>query len=183
MPEYVILVDQNDQPIGTREKLQTHQDGALHRALSIFVFNSNGQMLLQQRAYGKYHSGGLWSNTCCTHPRPDESTLEAAHRRLREEMGFDCELVEIFSFTYHAELDMNLIEHEYDHVFVGLYEHDPHLNADEAEAWKWMDVPALQDDLKERSDVYTPWFKIAFNKITPWLEKPSALANRFDYAA
>ena len=116
MEEKVTLVDEQDQPIGEGEKMQTHQEGKLHRSFSIFIFNSKGEVLLQQRAKSKYHSGGLWSNAACGHPRPGEETLAAAHRRLQEEMGFDCELQELLQFTYKVKLDHDLWEHEYDHV-------------------------------------------------------------------
>src|SRR5919205_4313288 len=123
--EELILVDAQDRELGVKEKLQAHVEGALHRAVSVFVFDGGGRLLLQKRAPTKYHSAGLWSNTACGHPRPGESTLAAARRRLREEMGFDCELREAFQFLYRAELDGELVEHEYDHVFVGVHDRDP----------------------------------------------------------
>jgi len=121
----VILVDKNDNPIGTEEKLQAHKDAKLHRCFSILIFNSDGKMMIHQRQKGKYHCGGLWTNACCSHPRPGECTLDAAHRRLVEEMGFDTELEELFSFTYKAEFPNGLAEHEFDHVFKGVFNGTP----------------------------------------------------------
>jgi isopentenyl-diphosphate delta-isomerase len=163
MPEHVILVDDSDRPLATCEKLEAHELGLLHRALSVFVFDTRGRMLLQRRAQGKYHAGGLWSNTCCTHPRPGEPTEAAAHRRLREEMGFGCALAEHFSFTYRIALDNNLIEHEYDHVFTGRYDGDPSPNAEEVAGWRWVDPHWLDKDLKLRPRVYTPWLGFALD--------------------
>src|SRR5690349_17076045 len=131
MEEYLILVDEQDHEIGTEEKLKTHRDAKLHRAFSIFIFNKKGQLLLQRRALSKYHSGGLWTNTCCGHPRPGENIDKAAHRRLQEEMGFDCNMKDVFRFTYKAPLDHGLTEHEVDHVFIGTCDAQPKLNHDE----------------------------------------------------
>lgn len=157
----VILVDEQDREMGTEEKLKVHQRGAqLHRAFSIFIFNSKGELMLQQRALHKYHSGGLWTNTCCSHQRPGEATLEAAHRRLQEEMGFDTELREIFSFVYQVELDQGLTEHEFDHVLIGYYENEPEINAGEVEAWHWIAMDDLLSDIKNHPENYTEWFKI-----------------------
>lgn len=164
MPE-VILVDEKDNVIGTEEKMKTHQEGKLHRAFSIFVFNSKGELLLQKRAKSKYHSGGLWTNTCCSHPRPEEHIEKAVHRRLKEEMGFDCELKEIFSFTYKAKLDNNLFEHEYDHVFIGNFDGEPNPNPEEVDDWKWVDLEELKKDIRENPDSYTYWLKISIDKI------------------
>ena len=157
LEEKVILVDRSDRQIGVAEKLQAHHEGLLHRAFSIFVLNSQGQLLLQKRAKHKYHSGGLWTNTCCSHPRPDEPTELAVHRRLQEEMGFNCELREIFSFIYKAKLDHGLTEHEFDRVFVGYSE--PILNPEEAEDWKWIDLTSLQDDIQKNPQSYTYWLR------------------------
>ncbi|ELS33745.1 MULTISPECIES: isopentenyl-diphosphate Delta-isomerase [Pseudanabaena] len=159
LEEKVVLVDINDRQIGVAEKLQAHRDGLLHRAFSVFVLNSQGQLLLQKRAQHKYHSGGLWTNTCCSHPRHEETTVLAAHRRLQEEMGFDCELREIFSFVYHAQLDNDLTEHEFDHVFVGYSDREPILNPEEAEDWKWIDLKILQADLLKNPQAYTYWLR------------------------
>lgn len=165
----VILVDEHDKEIGTEEKLQAHKDGLLHRAFSIFVFNSKGEMLIQKRAEGKYHSGGLWSNTCCSHPRPDEKLNEAIHRRLQEEMGFDCELTEKFTFIYKVNfgkvngMDMN--EHEYLHVYSGVSDAIPVVNPEEASEYKWISRQDLLDDLRDNPGNYTYWFKIAVPKL------------------
>src|SRR5262245_36737449 len=141
--ERVVLVDENDREIGTEEKLKTHQQGLLHRAFSIFVLNSEGQLLLQKRAAGKYHSPGLWGNTFCSHPRPGEELEAAVHRRLQAEMGFDCPLKRDFSFVYRVELNNGLIEHEIDHVFSGHHDGDPDANLEEVQDWRWVDLPTL----------------------------------------
>lgn len=159
--EQVILVDEHDRETGASEKLAAHAAGLLHRAFSIFVFNSEGQLLLQRRAKAKYHSGGLWSNTCCGHPRPDESTPAAARRRLREEMNFDCELRAAFEFLYRAEFANELVEHEYDHVFVGEFDGEFVPEASEVEEWKWTTPAQLRRDLRERPDEYTYWLRAA----------------------
>lgn len=157
--EQVILVDANDRQIGIAEKLQAHQLGQLHRAFSIFILNSQRQLLLQKRSKNKYHSGGLWTNTCCSHPRPEETLLDAAHRRLQEEMGLTCELHELFSFIYFAKLDRGLTEHEFDHVFVGFCDRPPILNPEEAEDWQWIDLQKLQVDINDNPDIYTYWLR------------------------
>lgn len=173
----VILVDTHDQPLGTMEKMEAHRKGLLHRAFSVLVFNEHHELLLQRRAFGKYHSEGLWTNTCCSHPMPGETNLEAAHRRLQEEMGFDCPLSETFHFIYRTELDNDLIEHELDHVIIGYSDETPHLNTDEAIAFKWMDLPSLKSDMKIHPDHYTSWFKIIiqqhFERLTLHLEYES----------
>lgn len=158
---HVILVDEQDNQIGTEEKMAAHENGArLHRAFSIFIFNQKKELMLQRRAAHKYHSGGLWTNTCCSHQRPGETTIEAAHRRLQEEMGFDTDLEEVFSFIYRAELDHGLTEHEFDHVVVGYFEDDPILNLEETDQWKWISLDELQRDIKNHPEQYTEWFKI-----------------------
>jgi isopentenyl-diphosphate Delta-isomerase len=164
MLEQVILVDKDDRPLGIAEKMWVHRQGLLHRAFSIFVLNSDGQLLLQKRAIAKYHSGGLWTNTCCSHPRPEETIILAASRRLQEEMGFSCELTEIFSFTYNSPLDHGLIEHEYDHVLLGKFNGEPTLNPLEAEAWKWIEVDKLKADMTSHPELYTFWLKDCFDK-------------------
>jgi isopentenyl-diphosphate delta-isomerase len=171
MQEQVTLVNQLDQPIGASEKIKAHVDGALHRAFSIFVFNHAGEVLLQRRASSKYHSRGLWSNTCCGHPRPDEGLSQAAHRRLHEEMGFDCGLNKAFSFIYKAELENNLVEHEFDHVFVGSFHGNPVLNADEADDYQWMSIDNLKISLIEEASSYTYWLKHSFESLLSYLEK------------
>lgn len=166
----VILVGKNDKEIGTCEKLKAHKEGKLHRAFSIFIFNSKGELLLQRRAKTKYHSGGLWSNTCCSHPRPGETLENAAHRRLKEEMGFDCELKEVFSFIYKVKLD-NLFEHEYDHVFTGKFDGEPTLNPEEADDWKWINMGELKEDMQKNPNNYTFWFKICIKRLNQKLYK------------
>ena len=156
----VILVDEHNREVGLMEKMEAHHKGLLHRAFSVFVFNENGELLLQRRAFGKYHSEGLWTNTCCSHPFPGESILEAGKRRLFEEMGFTCELSVVFAFIYKAELENGLIEHELDHVLVGFSEETPHLNLEEVSAFKWMSVDEIKADMKENPLQYTAWFRI-----------------------
>lgn len=159
--EELILVDENDEQIGTGEKLQVHREGRLHRAFSIFVFDSMGRVLLQKRAESKYHSGGLWSNTCCGHPRPGETIEEAARRRLREEMNFDCELRLHSSFIYRAELDNDLIEWEFDHILIGTYDDDPAPNRLEADDWRWIGMNELKAEAAKRPESFTYWLKAA----------------------
>ncbi|HNT49451.1 MAG TPA: isopentenyl-diphosphate Delta-isomerase [Cyclobacteriaceae bacterium] len=158
--EEVILVDEHDRPVGTMEKLLAHQQGKLHRAFSILVFNSKGDLMLQQRAPDKYHSGGLWTNTCCSHPRPGENVIEAGKRKLIQEMGFDCDLTYSHTFIYKAELDNNLTEHELDHVLIGYYDDEPILNKEEVSNWKFAELKTIQDDVVQNPNQYTQWFKI-----------------------
>lgn len=164
MNEYIIVVDENDNEKGSIEKLEAHKKGILHRAFSIFVFNDNNKLLLQKRLQSKYHSGGLWTNTCCSHPRYGESLETAVHRRLIEEMGFDCNLNEIFSFIYKAQLE-TLIEHEYDHVFIGNYNGDVIPNENEVEDFKWVNIDELKEDIKNNPHSYTVWFKKSIDKV------------------
>lgn len=164
-PEEIILVDDNDCQVGTMEKLAAHKAGKLHRCFSIFVFNKQGELLLQKRAKSKYHSGGLWTNTCCGHPKPGELTSVAAKRRLKEEMGFACKLRELFTFTYKTDFPNGLIEHEFDHVFVGHFDGQPRLNLNEADDWRWMSVSDLKVDLKKYPDKYTYWLKSCFDRL------------------
>ncbi|MFH1229630.1 MAG: isopentenyl-diphosphate Delta-isomerase [Candidatus Aenigmatarchaeota archaeon] len=166
MGDIVVLVDKDDKEIGTEEKLKAHKEGQLHRAFSIFVFNQKDEMLLQRRAEGKYHSGGLWTNTCCSHPRPGESTEQAAHRRLKEELCFDCELKEISSFIYKIKLDHGLFEHEFDHVFIGKYDGKVNPNKDEASETMWIDKDRLKEEIRKNPEKFTEWFKIAFKKFS-----------------
>ena len=165
MKEHVILVDRIGREIGTEEKIQAHREGKLHSAFSIFVFNTVGELLLQRRAQTKYHSGGLWTNTCCSHPRPGESYQLAAKRRLDEEMGFDCELTERFSFIYHTQLDNDLFEHELDYVFVGYYNGQPTPDPNEVDDWKWINIDALKQDIQENPENYTYWFKLVLDRV------------------
>ena len=159
--EQVILVDERDREVGVDEKLRAHRAGVLHRAFSVFVFDARGRLLLQQRARGKYHSGGLWSNTACGHPRPGEQTNAAARRRLREEMRFDCELHKAFDFLYRVELAGALVEHEFDHVFIGEYAGVPAPDPAEVEDWRWITMTELRRDLRARPALYSPWLKLA----------------------
>lgn len=161
----VILVDQNDVPRGIMEKMEAHQKGELHRAFSIFIFNSKNELLLQKRTLNKYHSGGLWTNTCCSHPLPGEDLKESAHKRLQEEMGFDCTLNNVFHFIYRSELDNRLTEHELDHVFIGHYNNAPDINTEEAMEWKYMSIDEIKQGLKLNPEQYTVWFKIIFEKV------------------
>lgn len=163
--ERVILVDRHDRDIGTAEKLEAHRKGWLHRAFSVFVFNSEGQLLLQQRHPAKYHSGGLWSNTCCSHPRPGEPVDAAAHRRLREEMGIACALERISHFVYKTALDDDLYEHEVDHVLVGTFDGDPTPSRYEVSDWRWADVAALRRELDAHPDRFTHWFPLALREV------------------
>lgn len=164
MEEQVILVDKNDQKIGLMPKMEAHQKAVLHRAFSVFVMNDKGQLMLQQRAASKYHSPLLWANTCCSHQRDGESNIEAGKRRLQEEMGFVTELKEVFSFIYKAPFDNGLTEHELDHVMVGKYNHAPKINKDEVEDFKWMTPKEVKQDMTEKPEIYTAWFKIIFEK-------------------
>jgi isopentenyl-diphosphate Delta-isomerase len=165
MSEFVVLVDTNDKDLGLMEKMEAHHKGVLHRAFSVFVFNSEGKMLLQQRAFSKYHSPGLWTNTCCSHPRHEELPVKAAHRRMMEEMGFDCVLEPAFTFTYKAPVGQGLTEHEFDHVFTGTWDHIPRPNPDEVAAWKWLDPETLDKDMYLNPDSYTVWFRIAWPEL------------------
>ena len=161
--EHVILVDEQDNEIGIMEKMEAHVQGKLHRAISVFIFNTKGEMLLQQRAAHKYHSSLLWTNACCSHPRPRETAGAAAVRRLQEEMGMTCDLKEAFSFVYRAHLDKGLTEHEYDHVFTGTCDMAPIADADEVAAWKYISMEDLERDIASHPENYTEWFKICIN--------------------
>ena len=165
MEDKVILVDESDNEIGSAEKLEAHQKGERHRAFSIFVFNPAGLLLLQKRASKKYHSGGLWSNTCCSHPRPGFPIEQEARRKLQQEMGFECDLQWIFQFSYKTEFPNSLIENEIDHVFVGRYDHDPSPNPDEADEWKWMELEDLVNDLKAHPESYTYWLRACIDQL------------------
>lgn len=162
MSEEVILVDEFDREVGTLGKLETHRQGLLHRAISVFVFHPDGRVMLQRRAADKYHSEGLWTNTCCSHPRPGESVAEAAARRLEEEMGIRCTLVPVHTFTYRVTFGNGLTEHEFDHAFVGITEEEPRLTLAEASDWMWMYPEDLLADLEARPERYTYWLKASF---------------------
>lgn len=171
MRDEVILVDTNDHEIGVMEKMEAHEKALLHRAFSVFLFNRKGDMLLQQRAFSKYHSGGQWTNTCCSHPRPGESTIDAANRRLQEEMGIHTQLNKVFDFTYQAPFDNGLVEHEYDHVFVGEYEGSIEPNPDEVADFKFESLINIEEQIHIAPQEFTPWFKIAFPKVQEWWHK------------
>lgn len=166
---HVILVNEQDETTGTMEKMEAHRKGLLHRAFSIFIFNHKGEMLLQQRASSKYHSGNLWTNACCSHPMPDENVLDAAHRRLQEEMGFNTFLEHAFQFTYRAQLDHGLTEHEYDHVLIGYHDGAIYPNPSEVKDYCFMKMESLADQLLNYPDKYTAWFQIAFPQLEHYL--------------
>lgn len=161
--EHVILVDEHDTMIGTAEKMEAHQKGLLHRAFSILLFNTNGELLLQKRATDKYHSGGLWTNTCCSHPLPEESLKDATRRKLKQEMGIDVATEFAYTFIYKTSLDKNLIEHELDHVFIGTFNDKPLINKEEVEDWKYIDLKTLREDMAVYPEKYTYWFRLIVN--------------------
>jgi|SRR3989344_3858076 len=163
--EEVILVNNNNKRIGVEKKIKVHKEGKLHRAFSIFIFNSRGELLIQQRAKLKYHSGGLWSNTICSHPKPNESYYEAIHRRLKEEMGFDCKMRKLFCFVYKSSLANGLIENEYDCVFIGKFDGEPNPNPKEIMNYKWISIKELKEDIIKNPNKYTIWLKIIFKKV------------------
>ena len=162
--EQVILVNENDEQIGLMPKMEAHEKAVLHRAFSVFIFNSNNELMLQQRAAHKYHSPLLWTNTCCSHQRDGETNIEAGTRRLQEEMGFTTSLKETTSFIYKAPFDNGLTEHELDHIMIGYYEQAPVINPDEVEDWKWMPLENVRTDIAAQPELYTVWFKIIFEK-------------------
>ncbi|HEU4716723.1 MAG TPA: isopentenyl-diphosphate Delta-isomerase [Bacteroidia bacterium] len=168
--EEIILVDSHDREKGKMEKLQAHREGWLHRAVSVFVFNSKGELLIQRRAAGKYHSPALWTNTCCGHPRPGEQNADAAARRLREEMGMNVPLEEIFSFVYKVKLADDLFEHEFDHVFTGRSDELPRPDPDEVMEWKYASLEELMKDTDARQQDYTIWFLMIFREAFKWLK-------------
>jgi isopentenyl-diphosphate delta-isomerase len=169
--QQVILVNENDEPTGIVGKMEAHEKAMLHRAFSIFIFNDKGEMLLQQRAMKKYHSGGLWSNACCSHPQPGEETYEAAQRRLHEEAGFNAPLEKIFDFIYKVEFDNGLIEYEFDHVFVGEYEEELNFNKEEVMDFCYKKMKDIHHSLETHPQKYTAWFHLAFPKIEDWWNK------------
>jgi len=162
---HVILVDKDDNQIGIMPKLEAHVQGKLHRAISVFIFDDQGNWMLQKRAGHKYHSPNLWSNTCCSHPFPEEEVSDSANRRLKEEMGLTCDLKKAFTFIYHSEFKNKLIEHELDHVFVGVTNTLPKINKDEANDWKWISFADLENDVKLNPDNYTVWFKLIYQRV------------------
>jgi len=163
--EEVILVNESDEPLGVMEKMEVHRKALLHRAFSVFIFNSQGKMLLQQRAQQKYHSAGLWTNACCSHPRPGEDTREAANRRLQEELGFTADLKKIFEFTYRSEFDNGLTEFEFDHVFAGIHDQAPAPNREEVSDYCFRSLDEIRKDLAADPGKYTAWFHLAFPMI------------------
>ena len=164
MEEQVVLVDTNDQPLGLMPKMEAHERGVLHRAFSVFVLNDKGELMLQQRALHKYHSPGLWTNTCCSHQRDGETNIGAGKRRLLEEMGFVTELREVTTFIYKAPFDNGLTEHELDHIMIGHFNDTPEINPEEVASWKWMPVEAVRDDIQKHPGNYTTWFIIIFEQ-------------------
>jgi isopentenyl-diphosphate delta-isomerase len=167
----VVLVNEKDEPVGTMEKIEAHRKAHLHRAFSVFIFNSKGEMLLQQRASGKYHSGGLWTNACCSHPLPGENILDAAKRRLSEEMGFETDLRKIFDFIYRADFSNGLTEYEFDHVFIGTYESVIYPDKQEVSDFCFKSMEEINDSLKSHGKKFTSWFKIAFPMVEKWVKE------------
>lgn len=162
--EQVVLVNEKDEKVGLMPKLEAHEKGVLHRAFSVFIFNDKNELMLQQRAFHKYHTPGLWANTCCSHQRDGESSIEAGKRRLYEEMGFSADLKETTTFIYKAPFDNGLTEHELDHILIGKYAGQPIINPQEVAAWKWMELEEVKKDIQNNPEKYTPWFKIIFDK-------------------
>ncbi len=169
--ENVILVNERDEPIGLMPKLEAHQKAMLHRAFSVFILNDRNEIMLQQRARHKYHSPLLWTNTCCSHQRDGETNIAAGRRRLFEEMGFTAKLTDLFHFIYKAPFDNGLTEHELDHVLIGRYNDAPNINPDEVEAWKWMAIEDVKNDMQRHPEQYTVWFRIIFDEFYHYLEQ------------
>ncbi|MFT4801045.1 MAG: isopentenyl-diphosphate delta-isomerase [Flavobacteriaceae bacterium] len=167
--EQVILVNEKDEQIGLMPKQEAHERAILHRAFSVFVFNDKNELMLQQRALDKYHSPGLWTNTCCSHQRNGESNIDAGVRRLKEEMGFVTQLSETTSFIYRAPFDNGLTEYEYDHILVGKFNNEPIINIEEVASWKWMLLSDVKNDIAANPNNYTAWFKIIFDKFYKYL--------------
>jgi isopentenyl-diphosphate delta-isomerase len=168
--EMVILVDENDKQVGLMPKMEAHEKALLHRAFSVFIFNDKKELMLQRRALGKYHSPGLWTNTCCSHQRPGETNIAAGSRRLQEEMGFTTSLTESISFIYKAPFDNGLTEHEYDYILLGEYNDVPELNPEEVAEWKWRSLEEIKEDMEQNPTIYTAWFKIIFDKFYNHIE-------------
>ena len=175
--ELVLLVNERDEPVGTMGKLRAHQEGALHRAFSVFLFDDAGRLLLQRRAAGKYHSPGLWTNTCCSHPRPDEAVADAARRRLMEEMGIDTAVEHRFSFLYRAGFENGLIEHELDHVFFGRWNGDARPNPDEVDEWTYIHLDELDAELTRHPERYTAWLRICWEQVREALRESATTTN------
>lgn len=167
----VILVDKEDRQTGVAGKMEAHLKGLLHRAVSVFIIDSDGKWILQRRALDKYHSNGLWTNTCCTHPFPGETTAEAAIRRLYEEMGIECRITDLFSFIYREKLDNELTEHELDHVFFGISDDIPEINTSEVEEWKKVTFNDLHDDIVRNPSGYTYWFREIYERVNESIHK------------
>lgn len=172
----VVLVDQNDQTVGEMDKLLAHERGELHRAFSIFIFNSRGDMLIHQRAADKYHGGGLWTNACCSHPQLHEDLEQGALQRLQFEMGLVCPINPLFSFIYHAKVENDLIEHEFDHVFVGYSDDTPLPNPAEVQDFRWISVSKLQEEIRTLPEKFTYWFKSALDQVLSTLEQTNSFA-------
>jgi isopentenyl-diphosphate delta-isomerase len=168
--EHVILVNEQDEAIGSMPKMEAHEKAVLHRAFSVFILNEKNEVMLQQRAAHKYHSPLLWTNTCCSHQRMGETNIQAGTRRLQEEMGFTAPLKELFHFIYKAPFDNGLTEHELDHVMIGYYQGEPNINPDEVESWKWLSIDAIHDSIASSPEEYTVWFKIIFEEFYHYLE-------------
>lgn len=168
--EFVILVDEQDNEIGLMQKNEAHKKALLHRAISIFVYNTNGDLLLQRRAFDKYHSAGLWTNSCCTHPLPNESNLNAANRRLEQEMGIQCTLIELFTFTYKEILDSELSEHEFDHVFIGITDDMPIINSNEVSEFKYLNYNDINIEILKNPTQFTVWFKKIIERVNGYKE-------------
>lgn len=167
--EQVIVVNEQDEWLGLADKLRAHKEGLLHRAFSVFVLNSNNEVLIQKRADGKYHSAGLWSNACCSHPRQGESTMAAAHRRLQEELGFDCKIEEVFTFRYKADVGDGLIENEYDHIYIGYYDGDTALNTEEVSAVQYVAMDKLLQWIETEPQAFTMWFKMVWPQFVKYV--------------
>jgi len=178
---HVILVDERDNEVGTMEKMEAHEKGLLHRAFSIVLFNSKGEILLQKRSGKKYHSGGLWTNACCSHPMPSEETAEAARRKLKHEMGIDLQPVYAYKFMYQIKVNAHLMEHEYDHVYIGTFDGEPVINKDEVEDWKLMDLFSLRKDVHQNPEHYTYWFRLIIHhhELNKWMRTHPGLRPGF----
>ena len=177
MMEHVVLVDADDREVGIMEKLTAHRHGRLHRAVSVFLFDHRGRLLLQKRSEGKYHSGGLWSNTCCTHPRPGEATIDAAHRRLQEEMGIEARLAYAFSTIYDLSVGSDLVEHEFNHIFVGMASTLPHPDPAEVSSWRWASERELHTLVHQLPALYSSWFRLLYRRAISAAQGSSLLSS------